>query len=311
MIQTRIIADSTNWLGTRVTSLVLVYPRYIHSEFMTHRVFSKNSASSRAIKVDRLIDEVKNNTVLPKWTKEQKGMKGELIKDEILIDTLNLDWISARDTAIGEAGAFREKGVHKQHANRILEPFQHITIICTGTDWDNFFELRDHPDAMPEIQDLAQAIKLELLGSKPVYLEPGEWHIPFGDKFNDEELIERSYKELYNGQNWEVATKKTSIVEDVLKTKLKVATARCARISYLTFDGVMDIEKDLSLYDKLLSQEPKHYSPTEHICRVPNESELKNFKSYYSIDNKFNRGKYSNNLNGWIQLRKLIENGEL
>lgn len=310
MIQTKIVTDSTNWLGTRITTLVLIYPRYIHSEFMTHRMFSRNSSSSRAIPTDKLIQEVKDNTVNPMWTRNKKGMQGELIQDPELVEALNKDWVNTRDYNINEASALNQKGVHKQHANRILEPFQHITIICTGTDWNNFFELRDHPDAMPEIQDLARAVKLEMEHSKPKFLEPGDWHLPFGDRFNEAEMVEKSYEKLYNGTNWEVATKKSSIYEDVLATKIKAAVARCARVSYLNFDGKADIDKDIELYDRLLSQDPKHFSPTEHIARVPHENELKEFKSAYNLDKTYSRGKYCSNLSGWIQLRKLIENGE-
>lgn len=297
MISATVLKDSTNWLGSRLTTLVLTYPRYIHSEFMTHRVFSKNSASSRAIPISKMIQEIQDNTVYPMWTKKAKGMQGEIITDEKIINELDADWYFIRDWLIGEVIYLDTKGVHKQNANRLLESFQYIKVICTGTDWDNFFELRDHKDAMPEIQELAKAIKEVFKNSIPEYLEPHQWHIPFGDKIH---LIEEDDPE-----------------EEALK-RIQIAVARCARISYNTFDEKMDYQKDFDLYERLVYANPKHLSPTEHIARVPTEDELEHFNCGYEIEDLskpdlnrkviFKKGKYISNLNGWIQYRKLIEN---
>lgn len=313
MVSAKLIADSTNWLGNRVSTFVLIYPRYIHAEFMTHRVFSKNSASSRAIPVSKMIEEVRTNTVYPMWTRNKKGMQGEIIEDEELIKVLDRDWEFSRDFNINEAGALNDKGVHKQHANRTLEPFQNIKIICTGTDWENFFELRDHKDAMPEIQILAKSIKNELLNNQPTYLEQGDWHIPFGDRVPEVDLLNRSYKELLNSTNWEYEPDKHLIADHIKTIRIKIATARCARISYNNFEGTIDVEKDIDLFNKLVESRPRHFSPTEHICKVPTDKELKHFNAGYIYTGsswKYTKGKYISNLNGWIQLRKLIENGE-
>lgn len=284
MISATVIADSTNWLSYRLTTLVLIYPRFIHSEFMTHRVLSKNATSTRGMPSSKFADDVRDNTAMPMWTLNRKGMTGERVTDLELIERLDADWIFSRDFCLNEAGALSMAGVHKQHANRILEPFQHIRVICSGTEWDNFFALRDHPDAMPEIQVLAQEIKKAMEISIPITLDPGDWHMPFGDN-----------------------------IQDTYSNNIKVATARCARVSYNNFNGESKLEDDLRLYDHLVGSNPKHLSPTEHIARVPEEKELRHFASYYSLiglEPKFYRGKYVSNLNGWIQFRKIIEDNE-
>lgn len=295
MISAQVIKDSTNWLGNRLTTLILVYPRYIHSEFMTHRVLSKNSASSRAIPTAKIVEDVRENTVMPIWTRKAKGMQGEIITDEKLIETLNADWIFSRNFVINEAWALDAAGVHKQNANRILEPFQNIKVICTGTEWSNFFQLRDHKDAMPEIQELSRAIKKAMEDSKPEFLNEAEWHIPFGDKFEDDHL-----------------SRVGETPNILIDKRVKISVARCARISYNTFDGEIDYGKDMELYDRLVKSNPKHLSPTEHQARVPMGHELGSFSSTYISKElgkyEYVRGKYISNLQGWIQYRKIIEN---
>lgn len=288
MISATVIKDSINYLGTRITTLILEYPRYIHGEFLTHRVLSKNAGGSRAIPISKMIENVRNNTVYPIWTRNQKGMQGEVIQDEKLIEELNNDIFFIRDWIIGEVNALSNKGVHKQNANRYLEPFVHIKLLCTGTDWDNFFTLRCHKDAQPEIQALAENIRHAMNESKPTKLGVGEWHIPF-EEYMPEGLD----------------------TED----RIKVAVARCARVSYNNFEtNSIDVKKDIELYDRLIVQEPAHMSPTEHIARVPSIEELNFFSSRYLTHEmgKFTyyKGKYISNLSGFIQLRKLIESND-
>lgn len=255
---------------------------------MTHRVFSKNAAGSRAIPIDKIIKLVRENTVYPIWTKNQKGMSGELFTDESMVGLLDEYLKVMRDETIGYVETLSALEVHKQNANRYLEPFQHIKLICTGTDWDNFFLLRCHKDAQPEIQRLAEEIRYAMSESKPQYLKPGEWHIPFEEYLPD-------------------SIDKTN--------KLKVSVARCARISYNNFEtNSIDVEKDIQLYNRLVVQEPLHASPEEHQARVPTEMELEHFTSRYLSHEvgkyTYEKGKYISNLSGWIQLRKLIERGE-
>ena len=211
MINAKILLDSINPVGNRITSWILTYPRFFHSEIMTHRVFSRNAASSRAIPVKRMIDDIRQNCAMPIfWGKNQAGMqaKEELDNTEkyaevrkdlpygegLLITTkkqeAKREWLLARDSAVKHAEKMLELGLHKQIANRILEPFMHMTVIITGTEFENFFALRAHPDAQPEFQDLAYKMLDIYQLSEPKKLKAGEWHIPFGDNINEQRLID-------------------------------------------------------------------------------------------------------------------------
>ena len=233
-------------------------------------------------------------------------MSGEFVSDEKFLNNLNIGLISTRDYIINYVKILSDSGIHKQNANRYLEPFQHIKLICTGTEWENFFKLRCHPDAQPEIQSLAENIRQAMSESKPKYLEPGQWHIPFEEFMPEDEL---------KNINKENLGKFEKINSDIESLKLKVSVARCARISYNNFEtNSIDVRKDIDLYNRLLVQEPLHASPAEHQAKVPTEQELEHFHSRYLVHEvgkfTYHRGKYISNLNGWIQLRKLIENKE-
>ena len=223
-------------------TMELVYPRYIHSELMTHRVFSRNASSSRATPVEKLIKEVINNPVIPNEVyKSCEGMSGkEKIKEEELTD-FRIVWTCAYDTAIYWAELLKEMGIHKQTVNRLLEPFSFIRTIVTATDWNNFYHLRLSKAAQPEIRDLAKAMmnaqdKYEL---PPNYNLNGDyWIFPY---VSDEESSELSTIDA-----------------------IKVSAARCARVSYLQNDDYTpaDIKKDLELAERLLKE--GHMSPFEH-----------------------------------------------
>ena len=146
MIKAEIVADSINQQGDRLTSLVLTYPRIIHAEMMTHRMFSRNASSSRAVPVQKMIEAVKNNTFCPfEFQKAHKGMQGsEYFTDEDKEDCIKL-WLESAELALQQAEKMKEKGITKQIINRILEPYQYYTVLITGSKegWDNFFELRN------------------------------------------------------------------------------------------------------------------------------------------------------------------------
>lgn len=254
----------------------LVYPRYIHSEFMTHRVFSRNAGSSRAIPVKRMIEQVRNNPVIPpKVFMNQKGMVGETEADPVTTTAFHVLWEEAAENAYKTAEMMERLGIHKQHVNRILEPFQFIKVIVTATDWDNFFVLRLAPDAQPEIRELASAIynEMERYHNKDVgVLELDKEHIVVSLPYITDEDIKEIGKEEYH-------------------LLMKISAARCARVSYNNHDGSKpDIEKDLKLYDHLYDS--KHMSPMEHAC-IRDEDYRKNA-----------------NLTGWKSLRYLIETYE-
>lgn len=292
MINAKILLDSVNPVGNRITSWILTYPRFFHSEIMTHRVFSRNAASSRAIPVKRMIDDIRQNCAMPIfWGKNQAGMQAKEELDDIIkrreilvspvgnsLDPYTLtvtdkhaakhEWLAARDSAIKHAEKMMELGVHKQIANRIIEPFMHMTVIITGTEFENFFALRAHPDAQPEFQDLAYKMLDIYQSSEPNKLKEGEWHIPFGDKLDETRLTELYYQ--------------TAIPHEELK--LRISVARCARVSYLNFEGKDDYNKDIELSETLSSS--GHWSPFEHSAMALSTSE------------------YSGNFKGWKQYRK-------
>ena len=264
--QAIIIADSVSPVGKRLITLQLVFPRFILPEFNTHRVFSRNASSSRAIPVKKMIELIKSNPASPaEWGKNQPGMQaGEELSGEDLKLTKDL-WAKAASSAIQIAEEMNQYGAHKQIINRILEPFQWANVIVTSTEWDNFFELRNHKDAQPEIRILASRMLDAMNNSIPKNLDYGNWHLPF---INSSERIEYSEEHL-----------------------LKMSTARCARVSYLTHEGkAPSLEDDLKLYERLVGSKPIHASPTEHQAK-PN------------VDKNISSG----NFKGWIQYRKTIK----
>ncbi len=156
-IEAKVLADSVAPNGRRLTTMLWTYPRAIHSEIMTHRAFSRNAASSRAIPTEKLIQRVVDDPWIPTYIgKNQKGMQaGELLTDDDLHEA-QMQWLTARDQAVERARALVKIGVHKQVVNRIIEPWMWITVIVSATEWGNFFGLRDHPMAEPHFQELAR-----------------------------------------------------------------------------------------------------------------------------------------------------------
>jgi len=268
MIKAEIVEDSISKKGVRITTFKLEYPRFIHSELMTHRAFSRNASSSRAIPVNKMIEQVKTNPAMPiHWGKNQPGMQAhEELNEADIIEAKDL-WRKAALNATLVAECLSDLGAHKQIVNRLLEPFQIMKTIITATDWDNFFDLRCHKDAQPEIHDLAIKIRKAMHRNEPVEVDYGDWHLPF---VSEEERVQ-----LRNSCN----------------TLLEISTARCARVSYLTHEGqTPSIEKDVLLYERLIGNDPRHASPCEHQA-----TPLKDPKEY------------SRNFRGWLQHRELVE----
>lgn len=219
----------------RLTTMQLRYPRVAHAEFMTHRVFSRNASSSRAIPVSKLIAEAESDPAYPMHVgKNQKGMQAYEEVGET--DKFMELWNESRIHSIKIAKEMAEMGVHKQVVNRILEPYTHISVIVTSSTYGNFFALRTNKDAYPEIQALAGAMLDVYKASKPVDRTDG-WHLPY---VSEDERTRFDAKDL-----------------------LRMSTARCARVSYLRHDGGSpDLEDDIRLHDMLADS--GHWSPFEH-----------------------------------------------
>jgi hypothetical protein len=261
----KVVLDSISPEGDRLTTLEVRMHRFVLAEFNTHRVFSRNSASSRAIPVEKRIRQLWEDPARPiSWPREQSGMQGgEELTGSDLADA-RLLWSNIEEHVLVEVSRYiethdPEDRLHKSVLNRLLEPFMWHTVVVTSTEWENFFEQRCSPLAQPEIRAAADKMSLAMLASTPCPLERMEWHTPYiqADEYEDMDEIDR----------------------------IKVSVARCARVSYLTQDGVRDIRKDLELFDRLSSADPPHWSPLEHVARpaLVTDKVLGNFRGWHQL----------------------------
>lgn len=281
-ISATIIADSVNSAGDRITSMVLVFPRIILAEFNTHRMFSRNSASSRAIPFAKMIKSVQDDPFIPiKWMKEHTGMQGnEYFTEDKDVNGLRNGWICARDSAVKEAKYMSGLGLTKQLCNRIIEPYSWHTVIMTATEFWNFFNLRMNEAAEIHMRELALCMYRAYYKSIPKQLNDGEWHIPFGDKFNHGKLkLLMPIIHPYSVDEYHRVFEKLMV---------KIATARCARVSYLNFEGKDDYDEDIKLHNRL--KQNGHFSPFEHCAQADQSC------------------KQSGNFKGFIQYRKTLNN---
>lgn len=272
MYRAQIKKDSISEAGVRLTTFEVEFPRFILAEFNTHRVFSRNSASSRAIPIEKQIKKIKEDLFIPLvFGSKQAGMQaGPPLEGDELAHAIT-EWEIAAHNAVDSAQILMELNVHKQTANRLLEPFMWHTVVVTAVDYENFFDQRVSPLAQPEINQIATLMQGCYNRSTPTELAYGEWHTPY--------ISPQEYDEFG------------------LYTRVKVSAARCARTSYLTQDGKRDVDKDIKLYERLVTAEPPHYSPLEHVATPFLDQEaLGNFidwkkheKHYYPF--------------GWSQLR--------
>lgn len=243
----RVLADSLNPWGTRITSLEVLMWREMLAEFNTHRVFGRNSASSRAIPVQTMLRRVLDDPFIPRRIPiNQPGMsateyieQGQLGWDEAVAI-----WLLARDNAVESVRRLLELKVHKQLANRLLEPFMRHTVVVTATEWTNFFELRISEFAQPEICDVAIAMKEAMDASTPVQLESGDWHLPF---------IGEGDEELSPGE------------------KIQASTARAAATSYNRHTD-KDFAKEQVRFAGLKTN--RHMSPFEHPAEAVDSRDM-------------------------------------
>lgn len=265
MNSAKVIADSIGPTGHRITTLLLRYPRMVHAEFLRHRCFSYSVASSRAIPSQKLRQRViEGPATIAWWGKNQAGMvaKEELAGDEL--KAVQDAWTRAMMWSIALSEALEQLGLHKQIANRPLEPWSDVEQLTTGTDWDNFEALRCHPDAQPEIKVIAELAREARAASRPRVLQAGEWHLPF---ITDEEREETRDMRAFCrrlGSPWPV----TVFLDDPAVFLTRISAARCARTSYLNHEGRVEYVKDLDLYDRLSTAFPGHWSPSEHVCQA-------------------------------------------
>lgn len=316
MYEAKILADSISPVGHRLTSFQVTFPRIVLAEVNTHKMLSKNSASSRAIPVAKKIAQVEADPFVPAaFIKNQPGMQGATPLDELEDVAARAIWTRGTDYAVSIAKDLQTAGLHKALANRVLEPYAWHTAIISATDWSNFWHLRVNPAAQGEFQAAAAMMLALYEQSVPRPLNEKEWHLPL---VSTEERIE--------------ATRSGEPIERLVK----ISVARCARVSYLTHDGVRDQNEDLALYEKLVSG--GHLSPLEHAARPMTEWELDAFhqveaefytpegtrtmrvspdfmNAVYAWDQTVGAVRltgtprdvyYCGNYNGWTQHRKLV-----
>jgi hypothetical protein len=308
MITAKVIADSISDQNIRLTTIQVRYPRMIHSELMTHRAFSRNGRSSRAVPVATLLKE---EPYVPHFMKNQPGMVAseELSKEDLQHATqIWLDLVFQTKKTVEALNAMQ---VHKQWANRPLEWFGYIDVLISSTDWGNFFALRDEVGAQPEIDEVAKAVKVAMDGSVPKRLKAGEWHLPYIDIVKDNNLVLKYLEDSWVKQTGEHEDSMPLTPEDDewLELLKKISVARCARLTIKPFDGDGSIEKELKRYELLMVSRPVHASPAEHVA-TPDE-----IKTKMRLDDMGNPVKVGNfwmnqtehgNFYGWRQFRKSI-----
>lgn len=384
-ISATIVADSVNEFGNRITTMVVTFPRYILAELNTHRMFSRNSASSRAIPFEKMLKSVTENPYIPMaWQKDHKGMQGTqyFTEEEVAYGEFVAQYLAARDAAVEAAIGLSEGitysdgidsgdapsnetsvGVTKQIINRLLEPFIWHTVIVTATEWENFFALRcpkyvvgdittagvekkeyrsrknvlkDFPHFEEQISEiwwlkmntgqadihmmaLAEAMWDAYKAGAPKILSAGHWHIPFGDKIDLRKLANL----IPHHQNEDGTIQDNP---ELIEGRIKVATARCARVSYTVFgeeDKPDNYENDIKLHDRLAAS--GHWSPFEHIARAMTSKEyMHHLQGPFTVESRFiefsgqpggrtetqiegSKG-WSGNLRGFIQYRKTFQN---
>lgn len=272
MYAAKTVADSVSPKGKRITTMEVIFPRFILAEVNTHCRLSRNSASSRAIPTERQIKMVMDHPFVPRFNKRVKGMgTGEFLTgDEAAF--METEWREACKDALHHAEEMAE-GADKSRVNRLLEPFMWHTAVITATEWENFNALRIPPGeevdldfpAQQEFQILGLHMRRAIRASEPQHLAYGDWHLPYVT----EELTEHAYEGLYLP---------------------KVSAARCARVSYLRQGDDKPADEDYAFaVDRLLAS--GHMSPFQHPASPQRIPSLK-----------------SGNYEGWSQLRKLLPN---
>lgn len=251
MISAKVLSDSL-YNGSRCVTMELEFPRCILSQFNTHRVFSRNTASSRAIPISTTIKLIETNPFIPTWTGNQAGMVGTEVDKETKVKADKV-WLQAKNIMVELAKILSDLGIHKQNANRLLEPFSYVKTIVTSTEWDNFFNLRLANDAQPEIQELAQRMEEAMANSIPVILSEDMAHTPY-----------------FNGGH--------SKIDDV--DSILGSAACCAQVSYRKLNT--EPEALDRIVTRLIGNGHIHASPFEHVC-VGGSNGLGNLREYSQL----------------------------
>lgn len=343
-IKATILADSISKLGVRFLTFEIEYPRIILAELNTHKMLSKNSFSSRAVPFHKMIQQLEGQPV--RFGANQGGMqdKGEdydatveipdylhealdayitkeldaglsvadLKDDEGKVHVTALGaWDFHKFMSTGIASALNDAKYHKQVYNRLLEAHQMMKTVISGTEWDNFFWLRDHEAADPSLHELARVMQEAKDKSTPVHLNPGQWHLPYVDWFFDKEFNQVFYLRAEEPESADSVGLATPLT---FEEAIKVSCARCAAVSYRN-EGY-GVAKSIEVYDRLVGDERKHASAFEHCATPIADSHFYNGVNLSDMPGTWQEGithvtrdrqLWSGNLKGWIQYRKLIK----
>ena len=272
-IDAKVIADGINTVNNqRLVTVQIKVPRYILSEHNTHRMFSRNFASSRAIPAKKIRANVLEHMFVPVyWGANKSGMSADQQLEGWRLSVVRGLWKAAGYAMVGVHWGLEKLGLHKQTCNRLLEPWSSVYGVVTASQWDNFMRLRYSKFAQPEIICLAKAIHDAIKNSTPRKLGPTDYHLPY---ITEQEVQQRS-------------------VIDCIKTSV----ARCCRVSYKSNETgkLSDFDKDVALFDRLLKDH--HMSPFEHVAFVPNQGRV---TKELHID-------LQRNFRGWYQFRAFVD----
>lgn len=367
MISATKVAHSQNEFGEEIASLEVVLPRYILAEGKTHRIIkgalgqvdieilesiglndfeegSKNSASSRAIPFNRMVQSVKDNPFIPyAWQKDHKGMQGtEYFTDEGDIKLMKHWHLRGRDEAVAIAETLNEGGLTKQICNRYLEPFMWHKVLITATEWENFFALRC-PQYWYEPED-------KIFRSRKDYMKYFEEC--FGKPMREQDLLtwlklnkgmadihmmllaeaiwdainESKPKQLKAGE-WHIVYENRIDLDKIahmmgepdiignerifnkkryLPEIIKITTGMAARASYTVVGEEKEIKYEtlVGIHDRMRDQVPFHASPFEHNCKAMSADDRDNFIKM--VDGHAEEG-WCRNFKGFIQHRHIIE----
>lgn len=290
-IQAKILLDSVYTVtGARLTTFEIEYPRFILAEFNTHRMLSRNSASSRAIPIEKMHDLIRERPAQPiEWGINRAGMTAAAVLDLETSKYATQTWLEARDSALRYSDILKQFNIHKQVANRITEPFQLMKTVVSATEWANLWYLRDHKDAQPEFRELAGIMHELYRGSQPRPLRPQEWHLPYVPtaRAANHTLV---YLDEETG------------LEIDLQQAIRVSASCCAQVSYRRTDT--SLEKANKIYYQLIESKPAHASPVEHQAMPITQWDSIETNGVTHQDKWGHL--WSGNFRGWVQYRKTI-----
>ncbi len=302
-IEATVIADSVSEEGKRITTFLLRYPRFFHAELMTHRLFSRNASSSRAIPVKRILSDIRRDpATFSYWGANQKGMQASKELTGFRLKAVKGVWYAGMWFMTSSAAIAAKLGAHKQTVNRLTEPWAHINVVVTSTNYSNWFALRDHKDALPEIAILARKMRKGYNLSTPRLLKRNQWHLPFVEI---DECFQRDVPQA--------VIDAVGLGNAQLCASIAVSVARCARTSYMTYDGSTSrLEEDFALFEKLVAGEPLHASPCEHQA-TPDFMKIIMVREAYMLGRAvkmkvWKQPELHGNFDGFIQYRKTLKN---